>query len=305
MNIQVENFVKLISDKLSSWIENGVALLPNIVSAVFVTILFFVIAKILKKLSRNLLSKVSSNKAVDQIIQKIIFLSVFSIGIFLALGILNLDKTVTSLLAGAGVLGLALGFAFQEIASNFVSGILIAFTEPYQHGDIVEVDDHIGEVTAIKIRTTTLTTFNGLEVIIPNKTMFTNDFINYTTTPKRRIDLKVGVSYSDDLDKVEKVVKQALQDIPERIKHKDIEMHFEEFGASSINFIAMLWIDYPANKSFLKARHQMIVNIKKAFDENNISIPFPIRTLDIADATAKKLHPRTENQSDDEKSKQH
>ena len=101
---------------------------------------------------------------------------------------------------------MALGFAFQDIAANFVSGILIAFRQPYRIGDIVEVEGYQGEVKSIDLRTTSLVTFQGIEIYIPNKEMFTKPLENYTTTPRRRLDIEVGVSYGDDLRKVEQTV---------------------------------------------------------------------------------------------------
>jgi small conductance mechanosensitive channel len=147
-------------------------------------------------------------------------------------------------------------------------------------GDIIEIDGTIGKVTAIRLRTTSITTFQGLEKIMPNKLMFTSPFINYTTTPMRRLDIEVGVSYADDLEKVTNVTTKALESIKERIPSEPVEVYFQEFGASSINLSARAWIEYPGHQSYLKARHQAVINIKKAFDKNNISIPFPIRTLD-------------------------
>lgn len=150
------------------------------------------------------------NKAVINLLRTITFVLVLAVGLFVSLGVLQLEKTVTSILAGAGVIGLALGFAFQEIASNFVSGIFIAFQGPYQIGDIVKIDSFFGEVSKISLRTTSILTFEGLEVLIPNKDMFTKPFINYTKSPDRRLDLSVSVSYGDDLDLVERVIKKAL-----------------------------------------------------------------------------------------------
>lgn len=279
----------LLEGKVKSWLEAGVKLLPNLITAIVTLLFFYFLARACKRLADKVLKKISKNQAVDDILEKIIFITVIAIGVFLALGILNLDKTVTSLLAGAGVIGLALGFAFQEIASNFVSGILIAFTEPYQVGDIVEVDNYTGEVIAIQIRTTSIMTFTGLEVIIPNKTMFTKDFTNYTTTPRRRVDLTVGISYGDNLDKVEQVVCKALENVEHRIKQEPIEFFYSEFAGSSINFDVRMWIEYPANGAYLKVKHQMIKNIKKAFDDNDITIPFPIRTLDFGIKGGEKL----------------
>jgi small conductance mechanosensitive channel len=278
-NITTEETIQLLSEKLVHWYEMAVKIIPNLLLACLVFFFFMLLARLIRQIAAKILPKITSNIAVISLLRSIISFSIVFIGLFISLEILNLEKTVTSLLAGAGVIGLALGFAFQEIASNFVSGILIAFREPYKLGDIVEMDGHFGEVTRINLRTTSITTFQGLEVLIPNKYMFTKPFINFTTTPKRRLDLKIGVSYSDDLELVEKVTKEALEDIEERIP-LDIEVYFQEFGSSSINLEARLWIKYPGNQDFLKARHKAIKHIKKAYDKNGITIPFPIRTLE-------------------------
>ncbi len=278
--IELESIVGLLYKKLGSWFETGVKMIPNIVAAVAIFLIFFLIARVIRKVTQKLLKRVTHNRAVQNLLNTVVYLTFILIGCFVCLEILNLDKAVTSILAGAGVIGLALGFAFQEIASNFVSGVLIAFKEPYKIGDIVEVDDYIGEVKRITFRTTRLITFQGLEVLIPNKYMFTEPMVNYTTTPKRRLDISVGVSYDDDLELVEKVTRNALESTPHRIEENDIEVYFEEFGGSSINLSARVWIEYPANKAYVKAKSFAIKSIKKAYDNNGISIPFPIRTLD-------------------------
>lgn len=280
MNFDLNKTTTLLSEKAMTWYEASVKALPNIVVAILVFCLFIVFSKLIKNLVNKILPRVTKNKAVINLLNTIASFATLAVGLFIALGIMNLDKTVTSILAGAGVLGLALGFAFQEIASNFVSGIFIAFREPYQIGDIVEIDDYFGEVASINLRTTNIMTFTGLEVLVPNKLMFTKPFINLTTTPKRRVDISVGVSYGDDLSKVVKLTKEALEKIEERIESEEVEVYFEEFGSSSINLSARFWIHYPANKAYLKAKHQAVMNIKSMFDENDINIPFPIRTLD-------------------------
>lgn len=272
--------LKLLLGKLSTWYATAIKSIPNLIVAILVLLLFLLIAKAVRNLCGKVLPQMTKNKAVIDLFQSIIYFVVILLGFFVSLEVMNLEKTVTSILAGAGVIGLALGFAFQEIASNFVSGIFIAFREPYKLGDIVEVDNYFGEITKITLRTTSITTFQGLEVIIPNKYMFTKPFINLTTTPSRRLDLKVGVSYSDDLEKVTSVAKEALQSVEERVQNKEVEVFFEEFGDSSINFTARLWINYPRNQAFLKARHQAVLKIKAAFDREGITIPFPIRTID-------------------------
>lgn len=289
MNISVEQTLKLLGEKLISWYEALVAHIPNILIAVIVFLVFNWIGKTLKKLVGQHLPKVSDNKSINSLAQNLIYLSVFLLGCFIGLEVVGLDKAVTSILAGAGVVGIALGFAFQEIASNFISGILIAIQEPYKLGDVVEVEGTLGTVTNIELRTTTLTTFQGLEVYIPNKDMFTKAIINYTSTPTRRVDLSVGVSYADDLSQVEAITKDALRKIPTCLSDRPIEILFDEFGDSSINFKARFWIKYSGGSDYLTAKHQAVMAIKEAFDQNDITIPFPIRTLDFGIKGGKEL----------------
>lgn len=280
-NLNFKDSISLLTDKIENWYEIIIKSIPNILAATVVFFLFIIIAYIVRNFAKKLLPRMTDNISVINLLVKITHFFVLAIGIFVSLEILNLDKAVTSILAGAGVLGLALGFAFQEIASNFVSGIFIAFRKPYKLGDIVEVDDYLGEITDINLRTTSIMTFNGLEVLIPNKYMFTKPIINFTTTPYRRIDLDIGVSYSDDLKKVVHVTKEALRDIENKVNSRPIEVYFKEFGASSINLSTRIWIHYPKNQAYLKTMHNAIIRIKEAYDANDISIPFPIRTLEL------------------------
>lgn len=269
----------IIQDKFISWIKIIIEMFPNLVAALIVFLFFIITGNIFKKVAGKILPKISHSKSVISLLQTLIYMIIILTGLFIALGILNLDKTVTSLLAGAGVIGLAIGFAFQEIAANFFSGILIAFSEPYQVGDIIEIGEHKGTVTKIKLRTSNITTFQGLEVLIPNKDMFTKAFINYTTTPERRIDLTVGVSYDTDLTYAQEIAKKSLKTLPNRIKSRDIEVMYNNFDASSINFTAMIWIEFRNQKDFLQSQSEAIKSLKQAFDTENINIPFPIRTV--------------------------
>ncbi|RYZ77699.1 MAG: mechanosensitive ion channel [Proteobacteria bacterium] len=270
----------ILSTKLSSWTATAVAMLPNLLVATLVMLGFWLASRLVSKVVRNLLSHTSESPTVTRLIVTFARMFILFFGLFTTLGILNLDKTVASLLAGAGVIGLAIGFAFQEIAANFFSGILIALRKPFREDDIVQVDSYFGTVSQITLRTTNLRSPDGLEILIPNKDMFTKAVTNYTRTPDRRVDLEVGVSYGDDLRKVEKVVRDAVDKIPGRLPNKEIDFFFKAFGDSSITFQVRIWIDFHKQTDYLSALHNMIVAIKEAFDANDISIPFPIRTLD-------------------------
>lgn len=255
-------------------------MLPNLVVAIFILLAFFVAASLVRQIFHRLLNRFSENRTVNSILSRTIYIFMILIGVFVALGVLNLEKTVTSLVAGAGVVGIALGFAFQEIASNFIAGIFLAFMKPFRVGDFVEIDQFFGEINRIDIRTTSLMTFDQVEVVIPNKDMFTKTIKNYTSTPKRRLEVKCGISYGEDLEKVRRVVKKALSSVPHRTEEDEVEVYFYNFGNSSIDFRAFIWIEYPGKGNFFRAENQAIMNLKTAFDQEGITIPFPIRTLD-------------------------
>lgn len=285
LTISPEKYEQLLGipkEKLFSWLEAGLNILPNFVVALITLLMFYPFAKLAKWLAGKLYRKNAHNVALHGLVLNFVFLIVFFIGLFSALEILNLEKTVTSLLAGAGVIGLALGLAFQEIASNFVSGVLIASRKPYGIGDIIQIQGHIGSVTSIDLRTTSIMTGQGLEVIVPNKIMITEPMINYTSTPGRRVEIVVGVAYDSDLKKVETITKEAIKNLPQLLPNRDVEFYYFEFAASSINFKVRFWIDFPGDMNFDKSTHQAIINIKKTFDDHGITIPFPIQTADMS-----------------------
>lgn len=271
---------KLITEKLSSWFQQLIKLLPNILLAAIILVLGFFVARFIRKFSVKLISKMSHNKTLNNLFGSIIYITFIGIILFTALSILQLDKAVTTILAGAGILGLALAFAFQDIAANFICGIFISFRRPLRIGDIVKVSDYMGRVKEINLRDTVLLTFQGQMVIIPNKDVFQNPIENYTMLGKRRLDLSVGVSYGDDLEKVRTVTLEAVRDIEGLNEEDETTMFFHEFGNSSINFIIRLWISDPDQLAYWKVSNQAVMKIKKAYDENEITIPFPIRTLD-------------------------
>jgi small-conductance mechanosensitive channel len=232
---------------------------------------------------------VSANKTVINLLETIISISIIGIGVFIALSILKFDDAVTSLLAGAGIIGLALGFAFQDIASNFISGVILSIRHPFGIGDIISTNDYYGTVAKLNLRNTIIRTVTGQIVYIPNKKVFENPLENFTATGERRIDLSCGVSYGDDLEKAREVATKAVDDLKHVKSDRGIEFYFEEFGSSSINFKIRFWVPFTKNPDFWDARSEAIIAITKAFDENDIMIPFPIRTLDFGIKGGEKL----------------
>jgi small conductance mechanosensitive channel len=278
--IDLSNVWTKLIDQLIGWLEAMVVMLPNLVLAVLVVLLTAWIARWVERGARGLLLRVSGNRPISDLLGTVARITTLVTGVFIALGMLGLDRTVTSLLAGVGVVGLALGFAFQDIAANFMSGFIMALRRPFDVGDLVKVADHLGRIKRVELRATELETLDGLAVIVPNKEVFQKPIVNYTKTRTRRLDFSAGTAYADDMEKVREVVSQALQDVPNRDPAREIEVFFESFGDSSINFLVRIWLSEADQLSWLRARSEAMIAMKKAFDREGITIPFPIRTLD-------------------------
>ncbi len=161
-----------------------------------------------------------------------------------------------------------------------MSGIFLSIRKPVHIGDIVKIKDYMGKVMEINLRDTVIKTFQGQMVIIPNKDVLQNPIENFSLLGKRRMDLTVGVSYGDDLEKVKDVALKAVTGIDGLSTEDEITMFYQEFADSSINFIIRLWINTSEQIDFWRVKSEAVMRIKKAFDENDITLPYPIRTLD-------------------------
>src|SRR5690554_2704216 len=288
--MEVVKYYDLVINKVTHWTEDLVVMLPNFVLAIIVMILFVFLGKLSKSIISKVLFKTLNNRSFSSLISRIIYLIVLTIGAFAALSLMNLDKTVTSLLAGAGILGLALGFAFQDIATNFIAGFFMAAKRPFKIGQVIHCEGHSGIIKHIGIRTTEIASFQGQEIIIPNKLLFQNPLINDSENIYKRIDLEVGVSYGKDLERVRKITIDAVKNIPNIQKDREISFFYNEFGGSSINFTLMIWVEFKNQLEFLKSRSEAIIAIKKTYDKEDIMIPFPIRTLDFGIKGGEKLN---------------
>jgi small conductance mechanosensitive channel len=273
----------LLADKVLGWARDFILLLPNLAVAVAVLVGFWLLAKLARNLLHRLLRRVSHSEQVNRVLGQAVFLALVTTGLFISLGILGLQKTVASLLAGAGIIGLALGFAFQDIATNFMAGIYLSIEHPFRAGHLIASKDIQGIVKRVHLRWTEIRTPQGQVILVPNKQIFENPITNFSATGQRRVDLKAGVSYGDDLEKVRRVAVQALEQMPSRKPDTEVELFFEDLSDSSINLVARFWIDFTSRQSdYLRAKSEAIERLKKAFDQNGITMPFPTRTLDFA-----------------------
>ena len=280
LKFSIDKALNKLWDKLDGWLDTMILRLPNIVLAIVILILFYFIARGIQNLLRKFLLARIGQKSIQDIISKIIFISILLIGFFIALGVLDLDKMLTSILAGAGVIGLAIGLALQGTLSNTIGGVVLSFMPKIRINDYIETNDAKGFVTEISLRNITLRRPDNNYVIVPNSKFVDNSFTNYSLSERSRITVTCGIGYESDLQGVEDLVIRIIAENFEQQEGESVEFFFTEFGDSSINFMTRFWINMVKNKEEYEARHKAIKIIKSHFDAEGINIPFPIRTLD-------------------------
>ena len=282
MKTQFNEALENMWEKLDGWFNTLVVNLPNIILAILVFVIVLIISKYVKKAAYKIAARSSLQESMKQVLSKIVAIVVVLLGLFLVLGILNLGKMLNTILAGAGVAGLAVGLALQGALANTYSGILLSYIKQIKYGDWIETNSYEGEVVDINLRVVTIKQVDNNLVHIPNKLVVENPIKNYSSTSQSRVILECGVAYDSDLKDVRHLVKKTIVENFDAVDQKDdILFLYREFGDSSINFETRFWIDSTSALEVAKAKTEAMILIKEVFDQNGIEIPFPIRTLDL------------------------
>lgn len=200
-------------------------------------------------------------------------------GFFLALSGAGIELTKISIMIGA--FGVGIGFGLQNIVNNFISGLILIYERPIQAGDIIEINNLMGEVKSIGIRSSKVRTYDGAEVVVPNSILVSDQLINWTLSDdKRRLDIMVGVKYGTDPLKVIEILKRVAGEHELVSKDPEPRVLFHEFADSSLNFRLLCWVLFEHG---IQTKSDLSVAIDKAFKEANIEIPFPQLDLHVID----------------------
>lgn len=273
--------IKNLENLLDKWQLSILDFIPKIFLAIFIIVVFYFIAKLLRSLYLKFYPKVfKKQNDITKVISEVVYFLFLLSGIFLALEVLGLESILTKLLAGAGIIGVIAGFAFKDIASNAFAGILLNIQRPFGINDWVEIDANFGTIKEVGLIATSIKTISGQEVFVPNQLIYNNTFINYSTFNKRRVILKSGVSYGDDLEHVKEVTLDELKKINSLLKDEVIDFYFTSIGSSTYNFEVRFWIKFSHQKDYLSAMNETIIRVKKRFEKENISIAYSVTTLD-------------------------
>ncbi|HEA31396.1 MAG TPA: mechanosensitive ion channel [Leeuwenhoekiella sp.] len=274
--------LQILTEKLHHWWDAIILRLPNMLIAILILVIFFFLAKILSSLLRKILRKHLKNQSVRRIITKLVYGTLLIAGFFIALDVLDLDKALTSLLAGAGVAALAIGLALQGTLSNTFSGIMLSFLPRIRIGDYIETESHAGFVHEISLRNLVLRRPDNHFVIMPNSKFIEEPFINFSLVTRARITVKCRVGYESNLRNVEALIKKAIAEKFEQQEGERIKFYFTEFGDSAIYFMTRFWIDYVRKSQMYAAQHEALILVMETLQHNRISIPYPISNVHLS-----------------------
>ncbi|MDT8307852.1 MAG: mechanosensitive ion channel [Anaerolineae bacterium] len=274
--------IQTVSGALEEIASRFLLFLPDLVAALVIFVVGIYVANLIARLVRRALLGRGVNVEAAQVITQITRWSLVVLVSITALEQVRFD--LRAFIAGLGIVGFTIGFALKDISENFVAGLMLLLQRPFELGDIIEIDDFRGRVTSVSLRATEMETLDGQNIILPNGLVYTSPLINYTRAPLSRIDLDVGVAYGSDLDQVRRVAIEAAQSVPVVLSDPPPYVVFHTFADSSIELTVFYWIDGRETPQF-RAKDLVLPVLKRAFENEGIEIPFPIRTLHMEQTT--------------------
>jgi len=261
----------------TEWIVGTTTIkLGAILGVILVIIITTVIIRIINVLlNKELFPRIELPRGVPGAVSMIIKYIIVGFGIYFVLSVAGIDLGKFGLIAGA--LGVGIGFGLQNIVFNFIAGLVLAFERPFQVGDVIEVDKLMGTVTSIGVRSSTIKTYDGSEVIVPNGNLISTDVINWTLSDRRkRREIPVSVAYGSDPREVMDILLQVSNENVNVLKNPAPWATFEGFGESSLDFKIRFWVALDIG---MTVKSEVAMSIYDALEEAGIQIPFPQQDL--------------------------
>lgn len=262
------------ADRLLDW---AVLYAPKVVGAILVLIIGFWIVSGITKLFYKTMMRAQVAADLIAFLRGLIAVGLRILVVFSAAGIVGIETT--SFVAVLAAAGFAVGLALQGSLSNFAAGVLILFFKPYRMGDVIGTQGFIGTVKEIQILTTMMTTLDNRVIVIPNGSIINGPIENYSMSEERQLDITFGIAYENDIDEARAILQNVMESCPGYLVDKKHQIMVKELADSAVNLGVRFWT---SNKDFWTATYYMQENVKKAFDQQGISIPFPQVNLHVA-----------------------
>lgn len=281
MDISLEVILK----QLESLATNTLRLLPNLLIAVIVFALFWFLAKGIRTLIKRLTRRRERGRRLGAVLSRLSQSIIILIGLFVALSIVIPSFRPGDLVELLGISGVAIGFAFRDILQNFLAGILILLTEPFNVDDQIVYKDIEGTVERIQTRATIVRTYDGRRVVIPNGEIFTNYITVNTAAEKRRLEYDFGIGYGDSIQNAKQIMLNTMQNLDGVLKDPPPEALVLELADCTINIRARWWIDPPLRADEVSAKDTVLTALTEALVEAGIDLPFPTQQILFHDQT--------------------
>ncbi len=270
--------LEVVRERIFKMVGDAIEVLPGFVIALIVLLLTRTAAQLVRKGVSRIAAKTIKSLSLRSLFVQTSYAAAWGAGILLACTIAFPSILPGDLIALLGLGSVAIGFAFQDIFKNFLSGILLLLQEPFSLGDQIIVGDYEGTVAEIALRSTQIRTYQGELVVVPNSIVFTSPVQVMTGRPQRRTDLEIGVDYNTPLPMAVGTLTQAAKAVAEVNPTPSVEVDIVGFGDSSINLVVRYWTP-SEQKSVRRIKTQMMIALKQACDDADIGIPYPIRTI--------------------------
>ncbi|WP_136442742.1 mechanosensitive ion channel family protein [Pacificoceanicola onchidii] len=278
LNARVKFTLAPAMTELRALRDQAVAAAPSVLVAVLILPLAFFLSSIVARLANWGLTDRIKTPILRDITVRLISLPVFLIGLYIVLQVAGLTKLAVSLIGGAGIFGIVIGFAFRDIAENFLASLLLSLRQPFRRGDFVDVAGFQGVVHSMNTRSTVLVSPEGNHIQIPNASVFKSTIENYTASATRRGSFAVGIGYDGAISEAQDIILDTLLG-HEAVLHDPEPMVLADgLGDSTVNITVYYWFD-GTEFSPLKLRSALIRRVKKTLMEAGVSMPDPAREV--------------------------
>ena len=265
-------------DQVKDKLVRIVAAIPLLAIAILIVVLAWWIGRVVSRRPARWLRDRSRNPYMDGLVRRILQAVVLLLGILLALNLLGATSLIGAVLGSAGVIGLAFGFAFKDVAENYISGVLLSLRRPFAPGDRLVVDKYEGKVVALTSRTTLLMTLDGNHLSLPNALVFKSVVLNYSVNPKRRFDVLLPIDPSESIRRAQELGLQALAKVDGVLTDPAPSWSADGYNAKGIDLRFYGWIDQRCS-DLTKVRSEALRAIKGAFGHNGVHGPETVRYL--------------------------
>lgn len=272
-------------EKVQGMINGLIALLPNLVLALIVFAIFFFLAGVMRRLVRRLTRQRRQARNLGLILGRLVQWVTILIGLFIALSIVIPTLKANDLVQLLGISGVAIGFAFRDILQNFLAGILILLTEPFQIDDQIVFKDFEGTVENIQTRATIIRTYDGRRIVIPNSELFTNSVTVNTAFEYRRLQYDIGIGYGDDIATAKRLILEAIRQTEGVLTDPAPDAIVVDLADSTVNIRARWWVRPPQRAEVLDLQDKVLTAIKQILTDHGIDMPFPTQQILFHDQT--------------------